>query len=171
MTRTSSTLTRAARLTSGVVLLLSFVLPMHGAGHALHTGHGGGAGVTVHPDGGHRAQEEQGEHGTPGGEGAHREPGGEGGPHGPLSPDHPGEGAAAGPVEPADDPHSGAPASCCTGPCVCPPVRSGPSARSVVVRITVAPIRTTSWRRVAQAPPQPPIPHILPFSTAPPGPV
>ncbi len=146
-------LTRAARLTGGVVLLLSFVLPMHGAGHALQGGHGGRVGAAVHPAGGHG---EQVEHGAPAGEGTHR---GEEGAHGSGLPDHPGE-----------DPHHGAPASCCTGPCVCPPVRSGPSARNVVVRITVAPIRTTSWSWVAQAPPHPPIPHVLPFSTAPPVP-
>jgi hypothetical protein len=157
-------LTRAARLTSGVVLLLSFVLPMHGAGQALHGGHGGRADAAVHPAGGHG---EQVEHGAPSGEGTHR---GEEGAHGSGSPDHPGEGAEAGPQETGEDPHHGAPASCCTGPCVCPPVRSGPSARNVVVRITVAPTRTTSWSRVAQAPPHPPIPHILPFSTAPPVP-
>jgi len=161
-------LTRPARLTSGVVLLLSFVLPMHGAGHALHGGDVGRGEAKVQPHGGQEEHREHRGHGTPGVEGTYRERGVE---PGPRLQDHPGEGAEAGPREPGEDPHHGAPASCCTGPCLCPPVRSGPSPRTAVVRITMAPIRVVSWSPAAQAPPQPPIPHILPFSTAPPGPV
>lgn len=131
----------AFRVLVGLILMLSFSFPVHGAGSGMHA------------PGSHEAVPGDAEGESP----VH---------HGwEAHPPEDGESAVAGRGN--AEPGTGAPCPCCPGPCSCPPL---PTAES--------PVGTPSFQRgdrpvraVEATSPvveRAPIPHLLPFSTAPP---
>lgn len=146
---------RLSRLLAAGMVALSLSLPVQGPGHAEMVGHAGTAGM-ARPAGmvDATAESRSGDPGAPG-------------------PDHgqhlPGDGAVAeSDAAPPAPTGEGAPTChCCPGPCACPPALA---LDGRVVRVADA--RDARPDAVPDAPSAgpacAPIPHALPFSTAPP---